>query len=197
MEGIIVVDKIPKNCQECGMYYTSAIGGFGCVVSHRFISQNAANKRKKPDWCPIKPIPMREESGLGYSVEKRKQAIKDLEAGMKTKEVAKKYGVTPETIRNWKKKIPEREMFVEESERLKGVVEYMNGATFKQVAKNHGVTECAVRYWVKKYAPKVYAQNMQKKKPCIQQEEVREKRKTKLIFIKCTSNSGYFKRKMV
>lgn len=66
MEGIIVVDKIPKNCQECGMYYTSAIGGFGCVVSHRFISQNAANKRKKPDWCPIKPIPMREESGLEY-----------------------------------------------------------------------------------------------------------------------------------
>lgn len=86
---------------------------------------------------------------------------------------------------------------VEESERLKGVVEYMNGATFKQVAKNHGVTECAVRYWVKKYAPKVYAQNMQKKKPCIQQEEAKEKRKTKLIFIKCTSNSGYFKRKMV
>lgn len=128
---------------------------------------------------------------------KRKQAIKDLKAGMKTKEVAKKYGVTPETIRNWKKKIPEKEMFVEESERLKGVVEYMNGATFKQVAKNHGVTEYAVRYWVKKYAPKVYAQNMQKKKPCIQQEEVKEKRKTKLIFIKCTSNSGYFKRKMV
>ena len=50
-------DKIPKNCNECGMYYTSALGGFGCVVSHRFISENAANKRKKPDWCPIKPIP--------------------------------------------------------------------------------------------------------------------------------------------
>ena len=66
MEGIIVVDKIPKNCNECGMYYTSALGGFGCVVRHRFISENAANKRKKPDWCPIKPIPMREEVGLDY-----------------------------------------------------------------------------------------------------------------------------------
>lgn len=66
MKGIIVVDEIPENCRECNRYYVGTCGGFGCAVNQKFISRNAADKRKKPVWCPIKPIPVREESGLEY-----------------------------------------------------------------------------------------------------------------------------------
>lgn len=65
MKGIIVVD-VPKNCEECGRYYTGTISGFGCRLNDEFISTNIDDKFKKPDWCPIKPMPLREEPDPEY-----------------------------------------------------------------------------------------------------------------------------------
>lgn len=53
MKGIIVLD-VPKNCKECCLMTSSG----HCSPTHRDIFRYEV-KEKKPNWCPIKPMPKR------------------------------------------------------------------------------------------------------------------------------------------
>lgn len=48
-KGIIVVDNIPKNCEECRFSVFVECGIEFCKVKREYIDSD------KPDWCPIKP----------------------------------------------------------------------------------------------------------------------------------------------
>lgn len=56
-KGIIVVDKIPRNCRnirgdtENGCPY----GGMVCQIAHKDVMRHVQNGTK-PDWCPIRPL---------------------------------------------------------------------------------------------------------------------------------------------
>lgn len=58
MKGIIVVD-IPEKCKVCRFYYaardihTGKYAG-GCRIISTMMVRDTG---KKPDWCPIKPVP--------------------------------------------------------------------------------------------------------------------------------------------
>ena len=60
-KGIIVVDSIAENCRnirgdENGCHY----GGMVCQISKGDVMEHVKNGTK-PDWCPIKEIPVRLE----------------------------------------------------------------------------------------------------------------------------------------
>ena len=69
MKGIIVLDEIPKSCVECSMCYHAedmSIGQFKyerlykCKLEPEDIEQVHLEDilHKKPDWCPIKEVPV-------------------------------------------------------------------------------------------------------------------------------------------
>ena len=59
MKGIIITD-IPEHCWKC-IAYDDGSGKCNASEHEEYIKEY-----KKPDWCPIKPIPIREEVGLDY-----------------------------------------------------------------------------------------------------------------------------------
>ena len=70
MKGIIVLNEIPKSCVECPMCYHAedmSLGRFKyerlykCKLEPENIEQVYLEDilHKKPDWCPIKPMPER------------------------------------------------------------------------------------------------------------------------------------------
>lgn len=62
MKGIIVVDKIPESCRnirgekEIGCPF----GGMYCHIKQKDVMEYLV-VGKKPDWCPIKPVPEKKE----------------------------------------------------------------------------------------------------------------------------------------
>ena len=58
MKGIIVLDEIPEKCNQCNFWFAKATVPveYRCMGLQREITENELTK-KKPDWCPIKPMP--------------------------------------------------------------------------------------------------------------------------------------------
>lgn len=58
-KGIIVVD-IPKKCDDCQLRHP---GLAKCLITEKSTSHTKTgktlNEKKRPDWCPIRPIPDR------------------------------------------------------------------------------------------------------------------------------------------
>lgn len=56
-KGIIVVD-VPERCDDCPIRH---MGLAWCNVAQKSTSHTAGgkpmNERKRPDWCPIQPMP--------------------------------------------------------------------------------------------------------------------------------------------
>ena len=70
MKGIIVLDEVPKSCVDCPMCHHAedmSLGQFKyerlyrCKLEPEEVEQVYLDDilHKKPDWCPIKPIPKR------------------------------------------------------------------------------------------------------------------------------------------
>lgn len=59
MKGIIIVD-IPDDCRLCPTY-DSEVNYCSCV-------DKKILEVKKPDWCPIKPMPKKKSMDLGQTV---------------------------------------------------------------------------------------------------------------------------------
>lgn len=59
-KGIIVLDEIPEKCNQCNFWFAKATVPveYRCMGLQREITENELTK-KKPDWCPIKPVPER------------------------------------------------------------------------------------------------------------------------------------------
>lgn len=59
-KGIIVLDEIPEKCNQCNFWFAKATVPveYRCMGLQREITENELTK-KKPDWCPIRPIPER------------------------------------------------------------------------------------------------------------------------------------------
>lgn len=51
MKAILVID-LPKNCAECKLIHLQGIGESIC---------NAVDWEERPSWCPLKPMPKRNE----------------------------------------------------------------------------------------------------------------------------------------
>ena len=69
-KGIIILDEIPKTCIECPMHYHAtdmSIGNFKfeqlfkCELEPEDVEQTYLEDicHKKPNWCPIRPLPER------------------------------------------------------------------------------------------------------------------------------------------
>ena len=58
MKGIIVLDEVPKKCNQCNFWFGKATVPveYRCMGVHREITENELIK-EKPDWCPIKLTP--------------------------------------------------------------------------------------------------------------------------------------------
>ena len=65
-KGIIVVDKIPQTCQHIrgNKEEGCPFGGTVCQITRNDVFYHS-RFGSKPDWCPIRPLPM------GYRVEKK------------------------------------------------------------------------------------------------------------------------------
>ena len=61
MKGIVVVDEIPKGCRSCCLMMIVGVFElrYMCAKYRNIIQSDIVKNGKKPDWCPIKPIPKR------------------------------------------------------------------------------------------------------------------------------------------
>lgn len=66
-KGIIVLDEVPEKCNKCRFWFAKATVPveYICMGLQIEITENELTK-EKPDWCPIKEIPVRLEE-LKYS----------------------------------------------------------------------------------------------------------------------------------
>lgn len=66
-KGIIVLDEVPEKCNKCRFWFAKATVPveYRCMGLQIEITENELTK-EKPDWCPIKEIPVRLEE-LKYS----------------------------------------------------------------------------------------------------------------------------------
>ena len=67
-KGIIVVD-IPENCENClfSMAHAVPIQDYTyCTVLIRGVISK--HQIKRPDWCPIKPIPKMQDEEINYAL---------------------------------------------------------------------------------------------------------------------------------
>ena len=63
-KGIIIVD-IPESCENCLFHRTHAAP----IQDHVFctiLTRGVIPKAKKPDWCPIKPMPEKQDNDNLY-----------------------------------------------------------------------------------------------------------------------------------
>lgn len=61
-KGIIVLDEVPEKCNKCRFWFAKATVPveYRCMGLQIEITENELTK-EKPDWCPIKEIPVRLE----------------------------------------------------------------------------------------------------------------------------------------
>lgn len=70
-EGIIVVDKIPKNCRNIkgDKYVGCPFGGMVCQITQKDVMSHVV-KGTKPEWCPIKQIPEKKMCSMSICIDK-------------------------------------------------------------------------------------------------------------------------------
>lgn len=58
-KGIIVVDKVPENCRNImgEKEKDCPYGGMECKIAKKDAMEHV-KRGTKPDWCPIKPVPL-------------------------------------------------------------------------------------------------------------------------------------------
>ena len=54
MKTILVINGMPENCDECPLQRWG-IDGWNCTPMNKVIEDD------KPSWCPLKPLPKRNE----------------------------------------------------------------------------------------------------------------------------------------
>lgn len=60
MKAILVID-MPTRCDECRLHYTDMLGCY-CILN----DDEETKRYKKPNWCPLKPMPKRIGSASEY-----------------------------------------------------------------------------------------------------------------------------------
>lgn len=69
MKAILVIDDMPKNCDECPIRLSGEPNEWCWLLKH-----GLDDIKTKPEWCPLKPMPQRqntdeEKSSLEYIYE--------------------------------------------------------------------------------------------------------------------------------
>lgn len=66
-EGIIILDEIPEKCDQCLVRHP---GLAYCLIARKSTSHSSTGKpldeKKRPGWCPIRPIPEKYKSNGIY-----------------------------------------------------------------------------------------------------------------------------------
>lgn len=63
MKAVLVIDKMPKNCDECWLHhfeYAEDIQDYEDVchnAEHESHVLCKTNYKKRPSWCPLRPLP--------------------------------------------------------------------------------------------------------------------------------------------
>lgn len=74
MKAVLVIDKMPKNCDECWLHhfeYAEDIQDIEDVchnAEHESHVLCKTNYKKRPSWCPLRPLPQMKEEAVPYQV---------------------------------------------------------------------------------------------------------------------------------
>lgn len=58
MKAILVIDEMPKNCDECPIRFIGEPNEWCWYLKH-----GLDDIKSKPKWCPLKPMPEKKEEG--------------------------------------------------------------------------------------------------------------------------------------
>ena len=56
MKAILVIDEMPKNCDECPIRFSGEPNEWCWYLKH-----GLDDIKSKPSWCPLKPLPEKRE----------------------------------------------------------------------------------------------------------------------------------------
>lgn len=87
MKAILVID-MPKNCDECRLHLESSGGQYRrfCVAKNEI-----SVGKKKPKWCPLKPIHALKSCGHDYIIYERQYLYENLERECELMKEAREY----------------------------------------------------------------------------------------------------------
>ena len=61
-KGIIILDEIPEKCNQCLVRHPGLVY---CQIARKSTSHSSTgkplNEKKRPSWCPIRPMPEKGE----------------------------------------------------------------------------------------------------------------------------------------
>lgn len=57
-KSVLVMNNIPNNCfEDCVLCQLNTDCSLTCFITKKDICDDVSNFYKRPDWCPLKPLP--------------------------------------------------------------------------------------------------------------------------------------------